>query len=147
MFNLISNTLPGNTKRGIYILQNAVQVGAQPKEQLEAALRSIQNGKVLLRSSEDKENLPGEHSCLSCVIIYILLFDLTVQQQKVTIELKFNNALFPIMLFSSKYFVFFLPVPNSNAQDCVKKGSEFQKVSRTSDGTGDLQLSSIFSSG
>uniref|UniRef100_A0A669DWC9 Ttk protein kinase n=1 Tax=Oreochromis niloticus TaxID=8128 RepID=A0A669DWC9_ORENI len=82
----------GNTKRGIYILQNAVQVGAQPKEQLEAALRSIQNGKALLRSSEDKENLPGEHSCLSCVIIYILLFDLTVQQQKVTIELKFNNT-------------------------------------------------------
>uniref|UniRef100_A0A3Q4GNH4 Dual specificity protein kinase TTK n=1 Tax=Neolamprologus brichardi TaxID=32507 RepID=A0A3Q4GNH4_NEOBR len=67
----------GNAKRGIYILQNAVQVGAQPKEQLEAALRSIQNGKAQLWSSKDKENLPGEHSCLSCVIIYMLLFDLT----------------------------------------------------------------------
>uniref|UniRef100_A0A3B4F9H4 Dual specificity protein kinase TTK n=1 Tax=Pundamilia nyererei TaxID=303518 RepID=A0A3B4F9H4_9CICH len=55
----------GNAKRGIYILQNAVQVGAQPKEQLEAALRRIQNGKAQLWSSEDKENLPGEHSCLS----------------------------------------------------------------------------------
>ncbi|XP_039868574.1 dual specificity protein kinase Ttk isoform X4 [Simochromis diagramma] len=86
----------GNAKRGIYILQNAVQVGAQPKEQLEAALRRIQNGKAQLWSSEDKENLP---------------------------------------------------VPNSDAQDSVKKGSELQKVSRTSDGTGDLQLSSIFSSG
>lgn len=80
IFHLISNTLPGNAKRGIYILQNAVQVGAQPKEQLEAALRRIQNGKAQLWSSEDKENLPGEHSCLSCVIIYMLLFDLTVQQ-------------------------------------------------------------------
>ncbi|XP_047217337.1 dual specificity protein kinase Ttk [Girardinichthys multiradiatus] len=36
---------------------------------------------------------------------------------------------------------------NKNVQDCVKKGSEFHKVSRVSDGTGDLQLSSIFSVG
>lgn len=36
---------------------------------------------------------------------------------------------------------------NSNAHDSIKKGSVFQKVSRTSDGTGDLQLCSIFNSG
>ncbi|MEQ2213797.1 hypothetical protein XENOCAPTIV_021154, partial [Xenoophorus captivus] len=36
---------------------------------------------------------------------------------------------------------------NKNVQDSVKKGSEFHKVSRVSDGTGDLQLSSIFSVG
>ncbi|XP_067458404.1 dual specificity protein kinase Ttk [Thunnus thynnus] len=36
---------------------------------------------------------------------------------------------------------------NSIVHDSVKKGSEFQKVSRISDGTGDLQLFSIFGSG
>lgn len=36
---------------------------------------------------------------------------------------------------------------SSNVHDSTKKGSVFQKVSRTSDGTGDLQLSSIFNSG
>ncbi|XP_076593747.1 dual specificity protein kinase Ttk [Chaetodon auriga] len=74
----------GNTKRGIYILQNAIELGAKPKELLEAALQSIQTGKTQLFCSEDKENVPR----------------LAVQ-----------------------------------------------KVSRTSDGTGDLQLSSIFGSG
>lgn len=34
-----------------------------------------------------------------------------------------------------------------NVQESVKKGSSLQKVSRISDGTGDLQLSSIFGSG
>ncbi|XP_070822810.1 dual specificity protein kinase Ttk [Chaetodon trifascialis] len=74
----------GNTKRGIYILQNAIELGAKPKELLEAALQSIQTGKTQLFCSEDKENVPR---------------------------------------------------------------SAVQKVSRTSDGTGDLQLSSIFGSG
>ncbi|KAM6910465.1 dual specificity protein kinase Ttk-like [Xenentodon cancila] len=83
----------GNAKRSIHILQNAIDVGAKPKDQLEAALQSMQMGKSLF-CAEDKENVP----------------------------------------------VF----PNSNMQDSVK---EFQKASRMSDGTGDLQLSSIFSSG
>ncbi|XP_041798777.1 dual specificity protein kinase Ttk [Chelmon rostratus] len=74
----------GNTKRGIYILQNAIELGAKPKEPLEAALQSMQTGKTQLLCSEDKENVPR---------------------------------------------------------------SAIQKVSRTSDGTGDLQLSSIFGSG
>ncbi|XP_008275827.1 dual specificity protein kinase Ttk [Stegastes partitus] len=87
----------GNTKRSAYILQNAIEVGAKPKELLEAALQSMQTGKTQPLCSEDKENLPL--------------------------------------------------LPNSNVHDSVKKGSEFQKVSRISDGTGDLQLSSIFSSG
>ncbi|XP_027142549.1 dual specificity protein kinase Ttk [Larimichthys crocea] len=86
----------GNTKRGIYILQNAIGLGARPKELLEAALQSMQ-GKTQVSCSEDKENVP---------------------------------------LLSS-----------SNVQDSVKKGSAFQKVSRISDGTGDLQLSSIFGLG
>ncbi|KAG7240613.1 hypothetical protein INR49_026668, partial [Caranx melampygus] len=87
----------GNTKRAVYILQNAIELGAKPKEQLEAVLQSIQTGKTQFSCSEDKENVPQ--------------------------------------------------FPNTNVQDSVKKGSEFQKVSRTSDGTGDLQLSSIFASG
>lgn len=36
---------------------------------------------------------------------------------------------------------------NSNVHDSIKKGSVFQKVSRTSDGTGDLHLSCIFNLG
>ncbi|KAL3060667.1 hypothetical protein OYC64_015093 [Pagothenia borchgrevinki] len=87
----------GNTKRGIYILQNALQLAAKPKEQLEAALKSMQSGKTQLYCSEDKENLPLSSS--------------------------------------------------SNVHSAVQKGSVFQKVCRTSDGTGDLQLSSIFGSG
>ncbi|XP_044063780.1 dual specificity protein kinase Ttk isoform X2 [Siniperca chuatsi] len=87
----------GNTKRSIYILQNAFELGAKPKELLEAALQSMQMGKTQDFCSEDKENAP---------------------------------------LLS-----------NSNVHNSVKKGSAFQKVSRISDGTGELQLSSIFSSG
>ncbi|KAK2910591.1 dual specificity protein kinase Ttk [Channa argus] len=86
----------GNTKRGIAILQNAIELGAQPKELLETVLQSMQAGKTQL-CSENKENVP------------LLL--------------------------------------NSNVHDSVKKGLEFQKQSRISDGTGDLQLSSIFGSG
>ncbi|KAM4581591.1 dual specificity protein kinase Ttk [Odontesthes bonariensis] len=86
----------GNAKRGIHILQNALEVGAKPKELLEAALKSMHAGKTLF-CPEDKENTPL--------------------------------------------------LPNNNVQNSVKKGSEFQKVSRISDGTGDLQLSSIVGSG
>ncbi|KAJ4920546.1 hypothetical protein JOQ06_023077 [Pogonophryne albipinna] len=86
-----------NTKRGIYILQNALQLAAKPKELLEAALKSMQSGKTQLYCSEYKENLPLSSS--------------------------------------------------SNVHSAVQKGSVFQKVCRTSDGTGDLQLSSIFGSG
>ncbi|XP_068425973.1 dual specificity protein kinase Ttk [Clinocottus analis] len=87
----------GNTKRGLYILQNAIELGAKPKELLEAALQSMQTGKTHIFYSEDKENVPR--------------------------------------------------LSNSNVHDSVKKCSVFQKVCRTSDGTGDLQLSSIFGSG
>lgn len=52
----------GNTKRAVYILQNAFEVGAKPKELLEAAFQSMQAGKIHLSCSEDKENLPGEFS-------------------------------------------------------------------------------------
>ncbi|XP_059195348.1 dual specificity protein kinase Ttk isoform X2 [Centropristis striata] len=86
----------GNTKRGIYILQNAFELGAKPKELLEAALQSMQTGKTQV-FFENKEN---------------------------------------VQLLS-----------NSNVHSSVKKASAFQKVCRTSDGTGDLQLSSIFGSG
>ncbi|KAM9724248.1 dual specificity protein kinase Ttk isoform 1-T1 [Menidia menidia] len=86
----------GDTKKGIQILQNALEVGAKPKELLEAALKTIQAGNTLF-CPDDKENVPL--------------------------------------------------LPHNNVQDSVKKGPEFQKVSRISDGTGDLQLSSIFSSG
>lgn len=57
-FSICYITLPGNTKRGIYILQNAVELGAKPKELLEAALQSMQTGKTQLFCSEDKENAP-----------------------------------------------------------------------------------------
>ncbi|KAM6935094.1 dual specificity protein kinase Ttk [Lycodopsis pacificus] len=86
----------GNTKRGIYILHNAIELDAKPKELLEAALQSMQTGKQLF-CSEDKENV--------------------------------------------------LQLSNNNVHGSVKKGSVFQKVCRTSDGTGDLQLSSNFGSG
>ncbi|XP_041648585.1 dual specificity protein kinase Ttk [Cheilinus undulatus] len=87
----------GNTKRGIYILQNAIELGAKPKELLEAALQSMQTGKTQLFCSEDKENI--------------------------------------------SHF------PNSHLQSSVQKGSELQRVSRISDGTGELQLSSVFGPG
>ncbi|KAM8869888.1 dual specificity protein kinase Ttk isoform 2-T4 [Spinachia spinachia] len=86
----------GNTKRGIHIVQNAIELDAKPKELLEAALQSMQSGKAHFFLSEDKEN-----------------------------ELQLSN---------------------SNTHNSVKKGSVFQKVCRTSDGTGDLHLSSIFGS-
>ncbi|XP_014023906.1 dual specificity protein kinase Ttk isoform X2 [Salmo salar] len=40
-----------------------------------------------------------------------------------------------------------VPVSTYNINGSAKNGKEFRKVSRNSDGTGDLQLSSIFSSG
>ncbi|KAK5862721.1 hypothetical protein PBY51_018090 [Eleginops maclovinus] len=87
----------GNTKKGIYILQNALQLGARPKELLEAALKSMQSGKTKLYCSEDKENLTLSSS--------------------------------------------------NNVHSSVQKGSAFQKVCRTSEDSGDLQLSSIFGTG
>uniref|UniRef100_A0A4W6E699 Dual specificity protein kinase TTK n=1 Tax=Lates calcarifer TaxID=8187 RepID=A0A4W6E699_LATCA len=48
----------GNTKRGIYILQNAIELGAKPKDLLEAALQSMQTGKTQLLCPDDKENVP-----------------------------------------------------------------------------------------
>ncbi|XP_024124003.1 dual specificity protein kinase Ttk isoform X1 [Oryzias melastigma] len=84
----------GNTKRGIQMLQDAIKMGAKPKELLETALHDMQPGKTL-SPLEDKENLP-----------------------------------YPIV------------------QDSGRKSTEFQKkVGRISDGTGELQLSSIFNSG
>uniref|UniRef100_A0AAQ4R6R0 Dual specificity protein kinase TTK n=1 Tax=Gasterosteus aculeatus aculeatus TaxID=481459 RepID=A0AAQ4R6R0_GASAC len=47
----------GNTKRGIHIVQNAIELGAKPKELLEAALQSMQSGKAHFFFSEDKENV------------------------------------------------------------------------------------------
>nr|XP_040022139.1 dual specificity protein kinase Ttk [Gasterosteus aculeatus aculeatus] len=87
----------GNTKRGIHIVQNAIELGAKPKELLEAALQSMQSGKAHFFFSEDKENV--------------------------------------------------LQSSNSDPHSSVKKRSVFQKVCRTSDGSSDLQLSSIFGSG
>lgn len=59
-FSVFCIILPGNTKRGIYILQNAIELGAKPKELLEAALQRMQTGKTQLLCSEDKENVPRE---------------------------------------------------------------------------------------
>lgn len=61
---------PGNTKRAIYILQNALELGARPKELLETALQSMQGGKTNFFCSEDKENI----HCEGSLIIYILSF-------------------------------------------------------------------------
>lgn len=60
-YSICQFILPGNTKRGIAILQNAFEVGAKPKELLEAALQSIQAGKTQFSLSEDKENVPREY--------------------------------------------------------------------------------------
>lgn len=87
----------GHTKRAIHILQNGIEVGAKPKEQLEAALQSMQAGNTHRVCAEDKENMP---------------------------------------LLS-----------NGTVHSSIKKSSEFQKGSRISDGTDDLQLSNISSSG
>ncbi|XP_037533090.1 dual specificity protein kinase Ttk [Nematolebias whitei] len=84
----------GNTKRGVHILQSAIEEGTKPKEPLEAALQSMQAGTRRF-CSEEKENVPV----------------------------------------------------SSFVQGSVKKASEFQKSGRTSEGTDDLQLSSIFSTG
>lgn len=42
-------------------MQNAIELGAKPKELLEAALQSMQAGKTLLFCSVDKENVPREY--------------------------------------------------------------------------------------
>lgn len=55
---------PGNTKRAIYILQNALELGAKPKEILQTALHSMQGGKTHLFCSEDKENIQCKYSLL-----------------------------------------------------------------------------------
>lgn len=72
-FSVCYYVLPGNTKRGIYILQNAIELGAKPKELLEAALQSMQAGKTLLFCSVDKENVPREYFiiCYSMTSHYI----------------------------------------------------------------------------
>lgn len=64
--------LLGNTKRGIHILQNAIDVGAKPKDQLEAALQSIQTGKPLF-FSEDKENVPCEYLWIFNMLVFTRL--------------------------------------------------------------------------
>ncbi|XP_019748623.1 dual specificity protein kinase Ttk isoform X2 [Hippocampus comes] len=87
----------GNTKRCMYILHNAIELGAEPKELLEAALQRLQEEKNQFFSPDDKENEP---SLLNCT-----------------------------------------------AHDVVKKGNDFQKRNRLSDGTGELHLSSIFNFG
>ncbi|XP_028986173.1 dual specificity protein kinase Ttk isoform X2 [Betta splendens] len=48
----------GDTKRGIAILQNAIELGAKPKELLEGALQTMQAAKTQLICSQDKENVP-----------------------------------------------------------------------------------------
>lgn len=53
--------LLGNTKRSIYILQNAIELGAKPKELLEAALQGMQLEKKSRLSAEDKENVSREY--------------------------------------------------------------------------------------
>ncbi|XP_054638825.1 dual specificity protein kinase Ttk [Dunckerocampus dactyliophorus] len=87
----------GKTKRCVYILHNAIELGAKPKEMLEAALQRLQVEKMQRVPSEDKENDPLSFNCTT--------------------------------------------------HESVKKGSDFQKGSRMSDGTGDLYLPSIFNSG
>lgn len=62
---------PGNTKRAIYILQNALELGAKPKEVLETALQSMQGGKTHLFCSEDKENIQCKYSLLKCIMILL----------------------------------------------------------------------------
>lgn len=57
---------PGNTKKAIYILQKAFELGAEPKEMLETTLQSMQAGKMNLSCLEDKENAPCEFVCLFC---------------------------------------------------------------------------------
>lgn len=69
-FSVCYFILPGNTKKGIYILQNAIQLGAKPKELLEAALQSLQAGKTQLFCLEDKENLPRECLFMFYSMIY-----------------------------------------------------------------------------
>ncbi|XP_077383063.1 dual specificity protein kinase Ttk isoform X2 [Festucalex cinctus] len=86
----------GSTKMCMYILHNAIELGAEPKELVEAALQRLQGEKNHFFSPDEKGIDPS-----------------------------------------------FL---HSTAHD-VKKGSELQKVSRISDGTGELHLSSIFSLG
>lgn len=41
-------------------MQNAFELGAKPKEMLEATLQSMQAGGVNLSGLEDKENVPCE---------------------------------------------------------------------------------------
>lgn len=53
---------PGNTKRAIYILQNALELGAKPKEIIQTALQSMQGGKSQLFCSEDKDNIQCKYS-------------------------------------------------------------------------------------
>lgn len=65
----------------------------------------------------------------------------------------FKKEAYDILTFSCLIFTFCVHVfsvlvsVKGNVQESAKKGSSLQKVSRISDGTGDLQLSSIFGSG
>nr|XP_057909973.1 dual specificity protein kinase Ttk isoform X2 [Doryrhamphus excisus] len=53
----------GKTKRCMYILHNAIELGAKPKELLEAALQRLQVEKMQGVPSEDKENDPQFFNC------------------------------------------------------------------------------------
>ncbi|XP_051920618.1 dual specificity protein kinase Ttk isoform X2 [Hippocampus zosterae] len=53
----------GNTKKCMYILHNAIELGAEPKELLEAALQRLQEEKNQFFSPDDKENEPPFLNC------------------------------------------------------------------------------------
>ncbi|KAM6967615.1 dual specificity protein kinase Ttk [Aplochiton taeniatus] len=48
----------GNTDKGTLILQKAIELNVKPRDQLLAALHSLQSGKRKLFLTEDKENIP-----------------------------------------------------------------------------------------
>lgn len=131
---------PGNTKRAIYILQNAIELGAKPRELLEATLRSMQAGKTQLFCAGDKENVPCEY-----LLMYYSITCLLDSEKSLSCQCNIIKCYHHLTI--TFCCVFLLPVvSNSNVHESVRKGSAFQKVNRISDGTGDLQLSSIFGS-
>lgn len=55
------------------MLQDAIKMGAKPKELLETALHDMQPGKTL-SPLEDKENLPCENSFMFSFILRMIRF-------------------------------------------------------------------------
>lgn len=91
------------------------------------------------------ENLELLYNTTEYIYLFILFYILFIDFHYYPYCLHFD---WKLSLLTLLCFSFLVPVSsNSNAYESAKKGSAFQKEGKTSDGSSDLQLSSIFVSG